>query len=958
MTKLHELAEIGQAVWLDYIRRSFLTTGELAKLIDLGLRGMTSNPTIFEKAIVHSADYDEDLGRLVQSAAPMHEIYDELVGADIRQAADLFRPVYDATKGRDGYVSLEVSPLLANDTAETVAEARRLWALIDRPNLMIKIPATLEGLPAITAATAEGINVNVTLIFSLQRYGEVMAAYLKGLEQRAAAGKPLYHIHSVASFFVSRVDTKVDKRLQGIIDQGGASAELAQNLLGQAAVANARLAYRQFETVFIGDGSGGSSQFAELKKRGANLQRPLWASTSTKNPQYSDIKYIQELIAPYTINTMPQETLEAFLDHGEARFSLDEFQKEIDQANWVMQSLRDLGISMEEVTRELELEGVESFAQSFRSMEAGLMEKRQALQPQWQPMAAGVGSYQNAGNLPPVLDEFAADRVMERLWAGDHTLWKPDPEEITNRLGWLRSAETTDLEPVRRLVEAVRNAGYTQGLLLGMGGSSLAPELFARIFGPDHQGLNLSVLDSTDPDAVLAAAERIDPNRTLFIVSTKSGTTEETLSFFKFFYNRTAAALGREKAGEHFVAITDPGSKLETLAREHGFRAVFANDPNIGGRYSALSYFGLVPAALVGVDLDRLLASARRMAAWCGPDVPPENNPAAQLGAILGELWRGGRDKLTFVLSPELAAFGDWVEQLIAESTGKEGKGILPVVGEPLGPPAVYGDDRLFVEIKLSGSEGGGYPLRLLEENRFPVVRLGIQDRYRLGGQFLLWELATALAGMRMGINPFDQPNVEAAKVRARQMVNAYKESGSLPQEPPLQSADGIEVYGSLAGGIETQPNTPAEALVDFLSQAGPGDYIALQAFLQPAGATDEALQDLRLRLRDEYRLATTLGYGPRFLHSTGQLHKGDAGKGLFIQFTSPGERRADIPDAPGEEASSIDFGVLKLAQALGDFQALRDAGRRVIRFHIVVDSAQGIRRLAQVLEPHETAGD
>lgn len=536
------------------------------------------------------------------------------------------------------------------------------------------------------------------------------------------------------------------------------------------------------------------------------------------------------------------------------------------------------------------------------------------------------------------LETMTADEIIERIWKHDHTVWKPDPDEITNRLGWLHIASTMEeqIPRLEQLVENVRDDDYTDVLLMGMGGSSLAPEVFSTIFD-DEDGLELAVLDSTDPGAVLSYTEQLDLSRTLFIVASKSGTTTETLSFFKFFYRRAVEALGEEEAGEHFVAVTDPGSHLVDLGEQHRFQAVFRNDPHIGGRYSALSFFGLVPAALVGVDVGRLLDRALAMTADCASSVPAADNRCAQLGAILGELAQAGRDKVTIVISDPIASFGDWVEQLMAESTGKSGTGILPVVGEPLGPPAVYGDDRLFVQLRLEGDDAHDAALAEIEEAGHPVVTLNLRDRYDLGEQIFLWEMAIAVAGYRLGIQPFDQPNVEAAKVQARRMVERYTETGELPSG-------------------ESAPVT-ADALHAFLAERPTGgspsphadrSYIALQAYVQPTPETTEALQALRVQLRDRYQLATTLGYGPRFLHSTGQLHKGDAGNGLFIQFTSDSPRDAAIPDEPGAEESSITFGVLKMAQALGDRQALEDAGRRVIRFHLGEKVIKGLQQLTE----------
>ncbi len=920
MTKLHELSDLGQAIWLDYIRRSFITSGDLQALIDEGLRGVTSNPTIFEKAIAGSTDYDEDLHRLVEEGKTVEEIYEALVLDDIRRAADLLRPVYNQTGGADGYVSLEVSPALAYDTEGTIGEARRLFAALDRPNVMIKVPATPAGIPAIETLIGEGINVNVTLMFSLAHYEAVAKAYIAGLEKLAEAGgdpstgsgRSVTQVASVASFFVSRVDTAVDRALEEIGET---------ELQGKIAVANAKAAYAHFREIFSGE------RWERLAAQGVRVQRPLWASTSTKNPLYPDTLYVDGLIGPDTVNTVPPATLNAFRDHGTVAATLG---AGLEEAHAHLARLADWGVDLDAIAQKLQDDGVAAFAKSFEALMAAIAEKREQLLAGWQHRSARLGTYQ--ATVDTALAEMAENRVLNRIWAHDHTVWKPEPTEITNRLGWLHMAEvmSEDLYRLKELAEAVRADGYTHALLLGMGGSSLAPEVFRKTFGVKEGYLDLAVLDSTDPGAVLANAERLDLARTLFIVATKSGTTVETLSFFKFFYNRVADTVGADRAGEHFVAITDPGTPLADLADRYHFRATFLNDPNIGGRYSALSYFGLVPAALVGVDVGRLLDRALAVASGCESCVAAGDNPGAWLGVILGELAKARRDKATFAISPAIASFGDWVEQLIAESTGKEGTGILPVVGELLGPPEVYGDDRLFVYLRLNGDDTHDAAIQVLEDAGHPVVRLNLHDPYDLGGQFFLWEMATVVASHRLGINPFDQPNVEAAKVLARQMVTEYTEKGALPSG-------------------ESAPLT-AEVLKEFLAQAQPNDYIALQAYLQPTDETDAALLRLRTRLRGRLRLATTVGYGPRFLHSTGQLYKGDAGRGLFIQFTADDRHDAPIPDEAGSPASSITFGVLKTAQALGDYQALLDAGRRVIRFHLGVDIVGGLTQMSEAL--------
>jgi transaldolase/glucose-6-phosphate isomerase len=776
------------------------------------------------------------------------------------------------------------------------------------------VQATPAGIPAIEALIGEGININVTLIFGLDTYEAVAAAYLAGLERRAVGGGDVGQVASVASFFVSRVDSAVDKALAAMNDD---------TLLGKIAIANAKAAFARATEIFAGD------RWRKLAGHGARVQRLLWASTGTKNPAYPDTLYLDELIGPDTVNTVPPATLNAFLDHGTVASTLGQG---LDQAQSQLKRLAGLGIDLNAITQTLQKEGVASFADAFAALIAGVAHKRGLLRASWKGMSFNLMGHQS--RVDKALAEIRDQQIVKRIWQHDHTVWRSDPTEITNRLGWLHSPAKmpANVDRIMGLVRAVRSDGYTQVLLLGMGGSSLAPEMFAQVFAESAEGLQLAILDSTDPDMLLDRAQDLDLSKTLFIVATKSGGTAETLSAFKYFYNRLLEVMDADTAGQHFIAITDPGSALVDLAGQYSFRDTFLNDPDIGGRYSALSFFGLVPAAMVGVDLETLLARAQTAAGnaeSCNCPVDGDN-AGARLGAIMGELAQAGRDKMTIISSPVIASFGDWVEQLVAESTGKDGTGILPVVGEPPGAPEVYGNDRLFVHIRLDGDDTHDAALAALEKAGHPVVTMHMKDAYEISGQFFLWEMATAIAGARLGIQPFDQPNVEAAKVLAREVVAAYMETGMLPAGAKAPLSD--------------------DALKTFLNQARPGDYVSIQAYVQPTPATDGALHDLRLRLRDTLKLATTVGYGPRFLHSTGQLHKGDAGNGLFIQFTSQAVQDVPIPDEAGRPASAMSFGVLKNAQALGDAQALRDAGRRVICFDLGTNVLGGLNRMAGAL--------
>ncbi|HEX6543316.1 MAG TPA: transaldolase, partial [Ktedonobacterales bacterium] len=759
-SRLHEVSELGQSIWYDNIQRRLITSGDMQRLIDEdAIVGVTSNPTIFEKAIDGSKDYDSQLQELVnQGITDPQQIFDALSIHDIQAAADLFRPIYDRTNGGDGFISIEVAPNYANDTRATISEARRLFKLVDRPNVMVKIPATSEGMPAIEEMIYEGVNINITLIFALDVYEQVTEAYIRGLEHRLREGLPVMGIASVASFFVSRVDTLVDKLLDEKIAQetDPARQQELRDLKGKAAIANARLAYARYRDIFHGE------RFANLREHGAAPQRCLWASTSTKNPDYSDVLYVEELIGPETVDTMPPQTIVAFQDHGKVKVTVDQ---DIAGQHEIMDRLQAAGIDMAAVTKQLEIEGVASFTESYNKLLDATKEKALRLQQEASaptetasteasaseessavsesaeaaaPVAAGLaanpttsdiapeeptpvapatseppspspdftarqqaslGSLQ--GNVSEGLDRADQEHFARRVWEKDPSLWKPDPSqqnEITDRLGWLTvmAEMRAELPRLAALRDELRADGTTHVVLLGMGGSSLAPEVLRETFAANNGGPRLHVLDSTDPATILRVLQMIDLPHTVFIVASKSGGTIETLSQFRYFHDKVANFAG-DNAGAHFIAITDAGTKLDELASSLNFRAIFRNPADIGGRYSALSYFGLVPAAIIGVDVERLLDRAEAMARACAGDVPSHENPGVWLGTILGTLANAGHDKVTLVVSPSISTFGFWLEQLIAESTGKEGKGILPVEGEPLGDPSVYGDDRLFI---------------------------------------------------------------------------------------------------------------------------------------------------------------------------------------------------------------------------------------------------------------------
>jgi transaldolase/glucose-6-phosphate isomerase len=932
---LLELQRHGQSVWQDYIRRKQTLSGELKRLIDEdGLRGQTSNPTYFEKAISGSRDYEDALRALVHEGKSVGEIYEALAVEDIQAAADLFRPVYDSLDGADGFVSLEVSPDLAHDTQATVEEARRLFAAVDRPNVMIKVPGTPAGMPVIEQLISEGINVNVTLLFSLDDYEQAANAYTAGLERRAAAGGDVSRVASVASFFLSRVDTLVDRRLEALIREREDDAARAgiEMLLGKAGVANAKVAYARFKSIF------GAPQFQALKEKGARAQRPLWASTGTKNPSYSDVMYLEPLIGPDTVNTVPPATLDAFRDHGVVQPSLEEG---LEEAEATLASLARIGIDMDEVTAQLLDDGVKIFAESFHQLMDCISAQRTAiLSGARERQAASLGKHQ--ARVDDRLGRLDSGGFAAKLHARDASLWSADAktqEAIKMRLGWLTVAEKmTDVcDDLTSFAGEIKGAGYRDVVLLGMGGSSLAPEVLRSSLGAGDGYPDLVVLDSTDPASIRSTESALDPAKTLFLVASKSGTTVEVLSLFAYFMERVVAAKG-PAAGENFVAITDEGTPLQELARQHRFRRVFTNAPDIGGRYSALSYFGLVPAALTGIDVAKLLDRGLTMGEASASCVAAPEAPGLWLGAVLGELALAGRDKLTLAVSPDVASFGAWVEQLIAESTGKEGKGILPVDGETLGGPLVYGDDRLFVHLRLDGDDSLDETIGKLAAAGHPVVTLHLRDAHDLGGEFLRWELATAAAGAILGINPFDEPNVAESKGNTQRLLEAYRSRGVLPDGQPAVQEDGVAIFAEKAGGGLT------ETVTSFLRRVRPGDYIALAAYLTRTPAAEAAFQSVRLAIRDGTRAATTLGYGPRYLHSTGQLHKGGGDNGLFFLVTADDLEDLEIPGQP------YTFGALKRAQALGDLEALQRRGRRVIRLHLSGDVEAGLDKVVKAL--------
>ena len=852
---LTQLQTFGQSIWLDYIRRDLLKGGELQRLItEDGLRGMTSNPAIFEKAIAGSTQYQDFLDSLAGRAdLDAKGRYELLAIRDIQDAADLLRPVYLSTKKRDGYVSLEVSPYLARDTNGTIEEARRLWKSVARENVMIKVPGTPEGIPAFRQLISEGINVNVTLLFAQGVYEQVAAAFIDGVEKFAASGGDVSKMASVASFFISRIDSLVDSLVGDQLKKETDATRKAklQSILGKVAIANGKLTYEAYQRIFS------SPRWKVLAAKGAQTQRVLWASTSTKNPNYRDVIYIEELIGPDTVNTVPPATLDAFRDHGKPRASLTE---NLDAARKTMSDLAGVGIVMKDVTDKLTADGVKLFADAFDLLLAAVEKntKRSTTHtPQINQQSASLPADLDAA-LKKNLNDWRASGKVRRLWQQDASLWTNDDE--AKWLGWLgvTDEQLANAAKLKALADEVKSGGFSDILLLGMGGSSLCPEVLALTF-PQTPGFpRLHILDSTDPAQIRSIEKQVDLAKTLFIVSSKSGSTLEPNIYKQYFFERVQQTVGTDKdqAGSRFIAITDPGSKMQLVAERDRFRHIFYGLPSIGGRYSALSNFGMVPAAAMGLDTGKFLERTKEMVEACKPSVPVEQNPGVMLGLILGTAAKLGRDKITLITSPGISDLGAWLEQLIAESTGKVGKGIIPVDREEIGAPDVYGNDRIFAYVRLETAPDAAQDAKVaaLENAGHPVVRIAVADIYNLGQEFFRWEIATAVAGSILGINAFNQPDVEASKIVTKQLTSAYESSGALPPEKPLVDDAVIKLFTddkNVADLIQATRSGPAsdDALTAFLrahlGRLGAGDYFAVLGYIEMNAEHEALLQDL-----------------------------------------------------------------------------------------------------------------
>ncbi len=931
----------GQAVWLDFLARGFVAKGELKKLIDTdGVKGVTSNPSIFEKAIGSSAEYDGAIGSALKKGdRPVADLFEHLAVEDIQRAADVLRPVYDRLKGEDGFVSLEVSPYLAMDSEGTIAEAKRLWKDVRRKNLMIKVPATPEGLPAIEHLTGEGISINITLLFSQKVYVQVAEAYLAGLEKYVAGGGDPSHVASVASFFVSRIDSAVDKQLDEKIARANDPSEKERlaALKGKVAIANAKLAYQEYKRLFSG------ARWEKLAAKGAKPQRLLWASTGTKNKDYSDVLYVEELIGPNTVNTVPPATLDAFRDHGKLRDSLEE---NVEGARRVLAELEKSGISLDAITAELVKDGVKLFADAADKLYGAVAHKRATVlgDRHRRPEARARRGDRKGGR--------KAHRGVARGGQNPAAMAKGQIGLDRRRRAQMAGVAEQRGQGRRRRLRRLCAAGEEVRISPTPSCSAWAdrasgPKCWRKPFRRNPASPNCTCWIPPIPRRCARWKRRSISSKTLFIVSSKSGGTTEPNVMKDYFFARVVETIGVEKAGHRFIAVTDPGSSLEKTATKQGFARIFHGDPAIGGRYSVLSPFGLVPAATAGIDVRALIRHALAMMRSCGPDVPPHENPGVQLGLAMGLAGLEGRDKVTITSSRE-----DFGFRRLGRTTDRR----IHRQGRQ-GPDS---DRRRSV-----GRSGAVWQRPVLHRSAYrkrgrrrrtrrslphwrqvghPVVRIVMKSIEHIGQEFFRFEMATAVAGAVLGINPFNQPDVEAAKIKTRELTAAFEKSGALPAEAPVMSTVEADLYTDEKNAADLRKagadGDLGSWLKAHLSRAHADDYVALLAYIERNAAHIGALQDMRLAVRDNRHVATCAEFGPRFLHSTGQAYKGGPDNGVFLQITSDDAR--DLP-VPGQKAS---FGVIKAAQARGDFDVLTERGRRALRVHLKGDLEAGLKAL------------
>jgi transaldolase/glucose-6-phosphate isomerase len=934
--------------WLDDLNRHWLNTGELKARIEAGeIVGATTNPARLERAIGEGEAYDSAVMEVV--SPDVGAILEALIRDDVQAAADVFLPRYEAASTSGvGMVSVDISPLGREAPAALLEAARQTFRLIDRPNVLIKLPALPTTLTTIEEALYEGINVHITEVYSVAGLTAAAESYLRALERRLMARLPVNRLHVLIGFNVGAVDAHADMLLQGSIraaQQRGDIQRVSSSaaVLGKVGLANADAALRRTRDLFYGE------RFSRLRQTGAVPPRLVWSDLTPRGGDL--IHYLDALDQPECIALVSPEVLAA---HRQ-RPADDSHPITPHIGAEVLDRLRETSIDLDMVARLLQGDAEDAHAENFRKVLARVEGKRTLLTSGFMRRQKLVlGQYQ--APVEAMLRRLRQQKSITRTWAHDATLWKDSPEHIAiieKRLGWLTIATDgrIDVDRLRQLRLESAKLEWAHVVLLGMGASANIPEVLWRIFGQQRGFPALIVLDSIDPAAIKAVHAQIDPAKTLFVVASKTGNTVETVALTRYFH----ALYAPEEIGAHFVAITDAGSNLAAEAEALRYRHLFLNPEDMAGRFAALSYFGLVPAALIGLDVEKLIERGAEMQLACDKNVMGNNHPGLWLGAVMGVLARRGLDKLTLITSPEIAALGRWIELLIAESAAKEDRGIIPISGATVGRPHDYDDDRLFVYLRVDGSVNSpDEGVQLLIEAGHPVVTLELRDVYDVGAEFFRWSFATAAACIVLGINPFDEPNVEESKQNTQRILDAFCRTGVLAEPAPILTEAGISLYaepvmGSLLDKLRTQQalgGSPLEGMIAaFLRLARSGDYIGLLAYLPPLPEIDAQLEDLRRRARHTFLRAVTLDYGPRYLHSTGQLHKGGPDKGVLVVFTTHDSEEVPVPGLP------YGFSILKQAQAAGDFEAIQGRGRRIIRLHLGNDIAQGLAAFARAIQ-------
>ena len=903
MDPIQSVHSLGQSLWLDIIRRDSLDSGELADRVAAGeLRGATSNLTILESAILSSDSYSVDLRRLAQAGWTAEKIFNQLAVDDIRAAADAFLPLFEQTNGGDGFVSIDVNPEFADDTNRTIEEARRLWDAVNRPNAMIKIPATLAGLPAIESSIRAGINVNATLIFSLGRYIEVMEAYMIGLEGRLEAGGSLDYVTSVASFFVSPIDIALDEQLREVFQRCEAEGERASSLLGKVAIANSKLAYAQFVATFQGE------RFQKLATRGARVQRPLWASTSMKNPEYPDTYYVDNLIGPDTVNALSEASLKAFKDHGTPELTLPE---NISTARSQLQALDDLGISLDAAAEQLEVQGVSESAISYRSILGTIEEKAGAFQKEIAALEP---------KMRETLAEVELDDVGKRLWQQDVTLWvERDREKARVRrwLGWLSepARASTETAELTRFAEALDPA-ITTFVLIGSGGGTITAEMLARILAPPN-GIDLHTISTANPDDIRTIKRKIAPEATFYLLvdsSSGDGIEEHLLSTF---WEQALRKL-EEQTGDHFVVITKDGSKLHHWAVEKGIQKIIEADKQDDFWLSPFNWTSLLPAAQAGADIQSFVQGGVGMTRACGPLVDVAQNPGLFLSSVLAAAFRSGRDKVTLFADPPLEPILKWIEGLLAAGRGKEESGFIPIWDEPLGSGNVYGDDRLFVYLRSSGALDrrlagwirADIPVLVLETSTNPEA---------IGEMLVQWQIGAAIAQHLLSVNPTDLDARHRTRAELQHILHRLERKGALPQADPLWQGDGVQLRAA-SRDLQFTGSGLSEVVDFILSESQEAGGLGLRLYTPMSITLQGKVKRLRHTLRDQLGLFSLASPAGCDLCSD----RGLKDMVYLILMVKPRKDEA----IPGKNYT---FGQLFEGQALSDLAAMKGYGSPVL---------------------------